>query len=351
MRTIRRSTLVSACVAVVLTASLTLVGCGGGDDSEGSSGQEEGSSQEGITVGYAGYTVANPFFAGIAQGLEQGTEKHGYELLETNAEGDPSKQLSDIENLLVQGIDYLTMTPIDAQANIPAVRNAEEQGVPVISIADAAPEAPGEIVIQQDHTEAAELAAQAIVDFLEDRYGSPRGNVVNIMGLAGVPATPERDEGLKNVLSEYPEINIVASADGGYETDVAAQAMSNILQGESEIDAVFSANDAMAVGVISAIRNAGLERPIGHEDRIFIASIDGAKPAIDAIRQGTLDVTISQHPINMAERAIDFIAQLEAGEEIPDELIWPSQPITPDNIDSEEVQEYGIWADELEESN
>lgn len=324
--------------AVLLTGLLS--GCSSPE------GSDEGSSESTVIVGYSGYNVSNPFFAGLLKGLEDGAAEQGYTLLTTNANGDPNQQVTDVQNLITQGANYIAINPADGTAIAPAVAAAEAAGIPVIALADAIT-APVTFTIAPDQVEAGKLAGEAMVEFLTERYGEPKGNVVNIQGLSGTVAAALRDEGFMGVISQYPDIQVVATADGGWDTAPSNAVMTPILEANPQIDAVFGANDAEAVGISAAIDAAGRFVPVGQDGHIYVVGVDGAKPAIDAIRAGVQDATVSQNPIAMAERMIALIAELEAGNSVDENVVWPVQYIDLENIDSPEVREYGIWADEV----
>ncbi|PVZ93894.1 sugar ABC transporter substrate-binding protein [Amnibacterium flavum] len=249
--------------------------------------------------------------------------------------------------MLTQGATYIVITPADGTAIAPAVEAAEAAGVPVIAIADTIG-VPVTATFSMSHEEGGKLAAEQIVEFLTEKYGSPKGNVVDIQGLAGTLAATGREKGFVDVLAEYPDIKIVASQDGGWDTDKSNQVMTGILQANPEIDAVYGANDAEAYGAITAIKAAGRFAPVGDPDHIYVIGVDGAKPAIDGIRDGSQDATISQNFVKMGQLMVQRIVDKENGKTDSIESIeWPLQVIRTDNIDSDEVAEYGIWADEV----
>jgi ABC-type sugar transport system substrate-binding protein len=329
-------------LAVAGTILLTSAGCA---DTEASPGGK--SAEKTVTIGYSGYTLANPYFAGLVKGLENGAAKHGYKLITTNSNGDNNVQTSDIENLIGQGADYILICPSDSTAIGPAVAAAKAAGIPVLALADMITSDDVTTTISPNHVTIGELGAKELVKFLEKKNGEAKGNIVNIQGIAGSAATNYRQEGFDKVMSQYPNIKVVATQDGGFDTDKAFQVMSNILQANKDIDAVFTANDSEAQGVTKAIEAAGLFKPVGEPGHIFVNGSDGPAPAIADVRAGRQDVSVSQQPIKMSEAAIDYIAELVAGGPSKKLIDWPAQVITKENIDSAEVKEYGIWADEL----
>lgn len=302
--------------------------------------------QSGVTIGYSTYTLSNPFFSGMLKGLEQGTQAHGYKLVTANANGDPAQQVTDMQNLISRGVDYILLTPADGKAIAPGIAAADAAGVPVISVPDRV-EQPIAVTIAMDEVDTGKKAGEFVTAAIATKNGQPVGNIVQIEGVTGIPSAMARKEGFRSVIAQSPGLKIVASQDGGFDTDQSYKVMVDILQANPKIDAVFATNDAEAIGVTAAMKSQGRYFPVGHPDHIVLIGADGSKPVIEDIRGGVQDATLSLNPIKSAKKAVDVVADLQAGREVPKEIIWPTQLITTENITSPEVAAYGIWADEL----
>ncbi|WP_432855600.1 sugar ABC transporter substrate-binding protein [Amycolatopsis sp. CA-161197] len=320
----------------VLAVSAGLVACGGAS----------GSSSSGVTIGYSTYTLSNPFFAGMQKGLDAGTEKYGYKLVTTNSNGDAAQQVTDIQNLISRGVNYILLSPADGKAIAPAVSAADAAHVPIISIADSViPPITATITIND--VKAGSDAVDRIAAELKARKGSATGTVVDIQGILGTPSATRREQGFRQQLARYPGLRVAAAQDGGYDTAKSNALMVDILQANPQIDAVFAANDAEAVGVSAAIKSQGRFKPVGDPGHIIVIGVDGSKPAIADVRAGVQDASISQNPIKMMQKAVDTVADLEAHKSVPKQIDWPSATITKESIDSPEVKSYGIWSDEV----
>lgn len=328
-------------LAVVAAVAFAATGCASAEN--GGTGADD----DAVVVGYSGYTLTNPYFAGLIKGLENGADEYGFTLIQTNSNGDNNVQASDIQNLVSQGADYIIVSPADASAIVPAVEAAAEAGVTVVAISDTIDSDAIQFTVAMDHVTIGEQSAQGIVDFLTEKYGEPRGKVVEMQGIAGSAAGADRTTGFDNIISQYPDIEVVARQDGGFDTDKTFTAMSTILQAHPDIDAVMNANDSEAQGSTKAIEAAGLFVPVGEDGHIFVTGNDAPAPAIADIRANRQDMTVASNPIRLAELVMEKIAALEAGESVTGFIEWPGQVITPANIDSAEVAEYGIWADEV----
>lgn len=315
----------------------------------GSSAPAQAQSNKKVIIGYSTYTVANPAFAGIIQGMKTESKKFGYRFIMANANNSPSQQISDIESLMSEGATYVVVTPYDGTAVAPAVTAANARHVPVLAIADHVV-APVTATYSMDHDEGGRLAGEQVVAFLTKKYGTPKGNVVDLEGIAGTVAAALREKGFADVLAKYPDIKIVARADGGFNTDQANQVMSTILQGHAHIDAVYGANDAETFGAITAMKAAGRFQPVGQPGHIYAIGVDGSAPAIIGIRNGSQDATVSQEFIKMGIEMMDNVHAKETGKAatIPS-VVWPLMVIDSANINSPAVKAYGIWADDVKQ--
>ncbi len=110
-----------------------------------------------------------------------------------------------------------------------------------------------------------------------------KGNVVVLEGIKGSLTNVDRIRGVQDALKTFPGIKVVASQPANYQRLQALQVMENLMQSFPKIDAVFAANDAMAIGAIEALEGANR--------KALVTGINGTKEAIDAIKAGTLLAT------------------------------------------------------------
>jgi ribose transport system substrate-binding protein len=330
--------LVSLGVGVLLAASAC---SSGGDDPSASGGAES------VTVGYSGYTVDIGYFVGLEKGMQQGAEAAGVKLISTNANANSSQQLTDIQNLITQGVDYLVISPYDGAAVIPGVKAAQEAGIPVISVADDI-KTDIAMTMNLDHVDAGRQQAANLLEFLTAKYGSPKGNVVDMQGTPATVSTGLRGQGLQELVEKYPDITIVQSVNGEWTTEGSNKAMTDVLQAQPDIDAVYTDSGDMAVGALRAIEVAGLQKPVGDPDHIWVGGINGDPNAIAYIRENMQDVEVASNPVKMGALLMDMLKDAKLnGTELPKTYEFKNLAITPENIDSPEVAEYGIWADEV----
>ena len=306
-----------------------------------------------LKVGYNVATLANPFFQGMTKGVVDAAKQYpGVTLLNTNANGDANTQATMVIDLINQNVDALILNPINANAIVPAVQQAAKKGIPVFTLDRGA--ACGDCqtnFLETDNVAMGREGAQFIAEQLKKRYGTLKGNVVNLVGLLGTTAGDARDKGFMDEFAKMqagnPDLKLVARQEAQFDQEKAFNLMSQIMAANLQIDAVFNGNDDNAVGALRAIRQASRNAPLADPKHIIIIGIDGTRQALTAIRKGDMDATLSQNPVTMASQAVKYVDTYFNGDKasIPPHQYWPHILLTKDSIDSAAAKAYGLWAD------
>ncbi|WP_029265928.1 ribose ABC transporter substrate-binding protein RbsB [Virgibacillus alimentarius] len=291
---------------LVLLAACSMEKPGSSDDGEEAIGKEE---DKDITIGLSVSTLNNPFFVTLRDGAEETAKEADYDIVSSDAQDDPSTQLSDVEDLLQQDIDVLLINPVDSEAVTSAVELANDADVPVITV-DRSAEG-GEVVthIASDNVSGGEMAGEFIADQLEEK-----GKVVELEGISGASATRERGKGFHNIVDDMDDIEIVANQSADFDRTKGLSVMENILQSEDEIDALFAHNDEMALGAVEALESKNML------DDVVVVGFDATDDAQKAVKEGDMDATIAQQPKLIAEKAVEAAGKVANGEEL-DEFI------------------------------
>ena len=309
------------------------------------------------TVGYSVATLANPFFQGMTRGVQDGIKAHpDLKLLNTSANGDANTQANQVLDLINQHVSALILNPISADAIVPVVRQANRKNIPVFTLDRGAACGDCQVnFLETDNDALGREGADYIAAQLKQRYGSIKGNVVDLEGLLGTTAGDEREKGFAAEFTKLqqanPGLKLIARQAADFDADKGFNIMTQLLAANSQVDAVFNGNDDNAVGAMRAIKQANRFHPIGQPDHIVIVGIDGTEQALTAIRSGQMDATLSQNPLTMAAQSVAYVEQyLHGDKNIPRHQYWPHMLITKANIDSPEVKAYGLWGDEVTRS-
>ncbi len=275
-----------------------------------------------ITLGLALSTLNNPFFVDLRDGAQAAADAAGAKLVVVDAQDDPGKQASAIEDLIQSKVSALLINPTDADAIVPSIEAANEAGIPVFTVDRSA--AGGEVVshIASDNVAGGRMAAE----FLCNALGG-EGKVVELEGIPGTSAARDRGKGFNEYMSENcPGIEIVARQTANFNRAEGLTVFENILQAQPEIDGVFAHNDEMILGAIEAAEAAG------RADEIVFVGFDAIDDAIQAIKEGKLAATVAQQPAEMGRLAVETAVKYLNGEDVPEYIPVDLALVTADTV-------------------
>ncbi|NPD67761.1 sugar ABC transporter substrate-binding protein [Lichenicola cladoniae] len=306
-------------------------------------------------IGLSVATLANPFFQGMTKGVQSGIAAHpDLKLINTSANGDANTQTNQVTDLINQHVAALILNPINANSIVPVVKEANKKGIPVFTLDRGAACGGCQVnFLETDNKALGKEGADFIADQLKQRYGSVKGNVVDLEGLLGTTAGDDRERGFATefeaLQKDNPGLKLVARQAADFDADKAFNITTQLLAAHNDIDAVFNGNDDNAVGVVRAIRQANRFKPIGDPKHIVVIGIDGTEQALSSIRRGQMDATLSQNPVTMAQQSVNYVEAYLHGDKskIPAHQFWPHLLITKATIDSAAAKSYGLWGDEI----
>lgn len=248
-------------------------------------------SAAGEKIGLVVSTQNNPFFVTLKEGAVQKANELGYELIVLDSQNDPSKELGNVEDLLVKGVDVLLINPTDSDAVVSSVRAANRSKIPVVTLDRAANG--GKVVshVASDNVLGGEVAGNYIVEKL-----GGKGKVVELEGIPGTTAARDRGEGFNKAIAG--KLEVVAKQSADFDRTKGLTVMENILQAQPEINAVFAHNDEMALGALKAIESSGRKN-------IIVVGFDATDDAVAAVKDGKLSATVAQKPAEIGAIGVE----------------------------------------------
>lgn len=263
-----------------------------------------GTIAEAAKVGLVVSTQDNPFFVTLKEGAVSKAKEMGHEIVVLDSQNDPSKELGNVEDLLIKGIDVLLINPTDSDAVVSAVKAANRNKVPVITL-DRASNG-GKVVthIASDNVAGGELAGNFIVEKLNGK----NNKVVELEGIPGTTAARDRGEGFNKAVQN--KLDIVAKQAADFDRTKGLNVMENILQAQPEVNAVFAHNDEMALGALKAIEASG-------KTDLIIVGFDATEDAVKAVKEGKLAATVAQKPAEIGSKGIEAADKIVKKETVP----------------------------------
>ncbi|MBB3713046.1 ribose transport system substrate-binding protein [Limimaricola variabilis] len=263
-------------------------------------------------IGASLLTQQHPFYIEIANAMTAEAEAREVDLEISIANQDLSKQLADVEDFIVKGVDVLVISPVDSQGVLPAILKAQQAGIEVITVDVPAQGVEVTSYVGTDNYTGGVKAAELMGEVL-----GGEGKVA-IIDYPTVQSVVSRIEGFKKGLEDFPGIEIVAQQTGITRAEALATAQ-NMLQANPEITGIFGFGDDAALAAAVAVKSAGLE------EQVRVIGFDGMEEARNAVDTDPVMVgVIQQFPDQMGKIAVETALKVASGEAVPAE-----QPIVP----------------------
>ncbi|MGO8101845.1 substrate-binding domain-containing protein [Rhizobium leguminosarum] len=277
---------------------------------------------DGLKVGGVSKTLTNEYWRSLGEGYQKLADKLGVTVAyqAAQSEGDQLGQLTIAEGMVTQGYNVLLVSP-QTDANLqPVIEQAKAANVPVVNVNDAViPQAEHYVGnVQRDN------GVRVAKWFIDNRANG--GKVAIIEGQAGVYAAVQRTDGFKSTIEDGGKFTVVASVPGNWDRQPSYDAATNILQQHTDLVGFYCNNDGMALGVVEAVKAAGLQ------DKVVVFGTDGISDAYKSIAAGELTGTVDSFPVLTGEVAMEVALRLVAGQKLPRVVATPQALITKDNI-------------------
>lgn len=275
-----------------------------------------------------------PFFVHMMNdGLKAEADKQGLSYIESDGQDQAPKQTADIEAALAKGVKGIVLSPHSVDAMAPALQEAIDAKVPVVTIDRRVPSVTEILAhVGADNVKGGEAQGNLIVKMF------PGGaTIVNLQGTPGASPAIDRNKGLHNVLDKAGDkYKIVAEQTANFHRDEGLKITESLLAGMSAPPQVINAaNDDMALGAIEAVKARNLKG-------VVIIGFDALPEALGKVRDGELTATIEQFPAKQSATAVDIMADYLKSGKKPEQKITLLTPvaITKDNLkDAERISE------------
>lgn len=287
-------------VAVVTTMTLSLAACNRTSPADAAAAGGGGKSATLVIS-----TLNNPFFVSVADGAKAKAKTLGMTIDVQNANNADQASLDLATAALSKKPSVLIIDPVSSASGGSIVTQANAASVPVVAF-DRMPKG-GDLkaFIGYDAIQAGKNGAKA----LGEAVGG-QGKIVQIQGIMGTSVAQERSKGFMEGIKAFPGIKIVATQPAEFDRGKALDVMTNVLQSNRDIVGVYAANDEMALGVIAALKAAGLS------GKVKVVGNDGIADAVTAIKDGSMYATNAESPFALGSEVMALAAKVANGEQV-----------------------------------
>ena len=246
------------------------------------------------------------------------------------SESDIAAEVNMVDNAVNKGVAGIVLAPSDPDALVPAVKRANEAGIPVAIIDSALSDAGKgtyQTFLSTDNCAAGKLAADRMIELT-----GGEGKVAVMSYVAGVGSEIGRVGCFVDKIKADSKIEIVGPYYSQSQMATALNQTTDVLAANPDLKGIFGANEPTAVGMGRAIKQAG------KAGQVAAIGFDGNKDLQDFVKDGTLNAILVQGSFQMGEKGVQAIMDVMDGQSVEPQIDTGVVLVTKDNIDSDEAQ-------------
>jgi ribose transport system substrate-binding protein len=327
-------------VVLIMVLAWTLTGCAGKPAPQNRSLIQDSPAQPAAqsaatsaparrTVALVMKTLTNPFFVEMEKGARRAETEFGINLIVKTGSQETSidQQIAIVEELIQAKVDAIVIAPGSSTELIPVLVKAQKAGIPVINIdnrLDVALSKEKGLVDVPFISVDNEKGAYQSTQYLTRKLKAP-AEVAILEGIREAKNADDRKNGAQRAFKEAPGVSVVASETAHWKIDEAYDVTAKIFERYPNVQAVFCANDMMALGTIKYLSDA-------KKTGVLVAAYDALDEAKAAIRDGKLVATIDQRAADQGYLGIQYAMRALKGEKLPPETLIDVQVVSAENV-------------------
>lgn len=298
-----------------------------------------------LKIGYTVQSMENAYFVSIVEGMKAAAKEQGIDLIVSDAAADASKHINQIEDFISQDVDAIIISPVDQKAPADAIKKAQEQGIPVISLDQKAEGSEAFFGISEE--EFGRMGGVVAGNWLNDKESD--GSIDDIVNDKGqievvvvrydtISSVILRADGLKKGLEEtytgdkeiaYVYEQNAADAAGGYQIAETA------LTSNPGVSVFICINDSSALGVYEAC----LSQKSHNAENTCIIGLDALPEALKLISEDTMyKGTVDIKPGQKGAEVFDVVRDVLANGAKEEQIVYNMVTVTKENIGEYNIQ-------------
>jgi len=249
------------------------------------------------------------------------------------SEADIDEQVSILENVVSSAPDAIVIASTSSDATIPALEEAQEKGIVVITIDNRINADVYDSFLATNNYIGGGLAAEQMVKSWEALGIKPVGKVGLVNAMAGVQVLIKREAGFRDKLAELaPEVEILETRFTDNDMVKSITAAEDMITANDDLIGLFGCNNVTGDGVTRVITEQGLK------DKIVGIAFDSDPEEIEGIESGALKALVLQDPYGMGYKGVNYAWEKFNGNEIPKEVDTGATIVTIENFHDDAIQ-------------
>jgi ribose transport system substrate-binding protein len=274
------------------------------------------------TIGVALASSTNPFYIAMQRGIEERAAELGHEVVTVSVDEDVVAQVDGVLDLVARDVDGILISPIDAVATNQAYEAAHNAGIPIVSIARHSTSEFQTLFVAMDEVQ----IGRDIANWLIDAIGG-EGEVAMIAGPSGAATFRNLAEGFREVVDADEAVEIVFETEVPLTREDGLRVAEDILVAHPEVDGIYGGNDELALGAAQAVGAVGMTGDV------VITGMNGVPPAMAAVRNGEIGLTVQLNPVAWGQLGVDTMDAIFEGDMPEQRVFIDHRLVDADNVE------------------
>lgn len=280
-------------------------------------------AQQKLTIGVSLPQDDNPFYIAMLRGIKARAGELDWDVVTVSSQEDKAKQINGVQDMIARGVKGILISPIDAVGVNAAYDAAAAAKVPIISVARAS-SSPNQLLhVAMDEKQ----IGRDIGAYIANAIGG-KGKVAILAGPPGSPTFKNLHDGLGESFAKHPGIRVVFDQYGLLTRERGLKLAEDALVANPDLAAIYAANDDLALGASQAVV-AG-----GKKGKVLVTGMNGVPPALRAVKDGALGMTVELNPVQWGRLGVDVLAGYLKGEKYAQQVFIKHVLIDSKNIDA-----------------
>ena len=314
---------ISLAAAVLAVSALALTGCSPATTNVGAADPTSGDKPVYV---FLPKSLNNPYWVDARKGMEDAAAKLGVEAKFLGPDtDDAAAQVAIFDSILATKPAGIAISPNDPASVRDNIAKATAAGIPVIAWDGPVPDSDVLGYIGTDNFAAGTQAGEALAKSVGEK-----GKVAVVIGSLSAVNLNQRLDGVKKALSQYPDIELVATQVSGESIATAQSASETILQANPDLAGFIGIGGSDLPGIAGALKSAdkcGKVKAVG---------FDVVPQGIEGMKGGCVDALISQKPFGMTAQALQILVDFHAKtSKLEDNFVVDTgvDTVTPETLD------------------
>lgn len=276
------------------------------------------------TIGLSMQLLSIPYTEQVVAGFMSVAEAAGAKVIVTDANAQGDKQVSDVSQLLTQGINALAVLPADDKAIVPAIKQANDAQIPVVVLESPPTGVEFDSLVTHDFFGGGQIGGLALCEAFKN--ANPKPSVMHVEYPLSALSVDLRIDGYLDAIKGCG-LEDVGSGQGITAAE-GLQVFTDLLTANPEVRGAWGYYDGVTAGAVKAFEQAGVEGAV-----VTTHDLGSEQTALEIQQQGSLLKTTAASQTRLeGEVAARLVLLRLLGKDVPEAVLLPIVPVDATNV-------------------